>query len=182
MIAAQNAAQKRKPIGVLLVHGSAGQLDAVGGEGFWHHPDFAQAPRSIAWLEAQITSRNYASAGSNLRETHHDLRRRGHRADAIAYWLLRRPAARLKLVNSERPRSCLRSCWQPRLKSCGADLRRRPTFVMPLTTPHIGRRGVAEVVIAATLCGAWALGDRRVALLAPRASSPVLDRRDANYL
>jgi len=101
LIAAQNARKNRKPHRRLLVHGSARPLDAVGGE-FCNHPIFAQAPRSIAWLEAP-------DHDPELRQRWIDIFAKLTTISAPAspptrsrYWCAPTGGA-AKLVNSERP-------------------------------------------------------------------------------
>jgi len=186
LIAAQNAAEKSQP------HSSFAwltdlpqQLDAVGGEVLAAIPIFAQAPRSIAWLQAQVSDPELRQRWTGIFLKLVTIFGAGIAADLLAALLLRRPAARLRRVTSDRP--AIRFLWLalaalieilPVLLFAGVA-----TFVMPLTEPHTGTRGVAETVIAATVWARGLVAIARVALLTPRpADAQGLTEETRNYL
>jgi small conductance mechanosensitive channel len=186
LIAAQNATQKPKSTATFAwLTDLPAQLDAVGGEILAAIPIFAQAPHSIAWLERQVSDPGLRERWLATFEKLALIFGAGIAADAIVYLLLRRPAARLKHINSERPAIRFLQLsfvalveLLPVLMFAGVA-----TFVMPLTEPHGGTRGVAETVIAAMLWARGWLAVARVVLLTPRTASPHwLTEETRNYL
>lgn len=186
LIAAQNATQKSKPKSPLAWFSDLpAALDAVGGEVLSAIPIFAQAPRSVAWLQAQVSDPQLRQRWIDIFAKLAVIFGAAIAADAIAYLMLRRVRARFKETTGNRPatRAFLLAAAAfveilPVLMFAGVA-----TFVMPLTEPHTGTRGVAEVVIAATLWARGLLAIARVILLAPRAPSPPgLTEETRNYL
>lgn len=163
----------------------AAQLDAVGGEVLATVPIVAQAPRAFAWVETQVSDAELRQRWLDTFEKLAAIFGAGLVADWLARWLLRRPAARLQARTSERlPAKLL-------LLALAAIVEALPvlifaavaTFVMPLTEPHTGTRGVAGVLIAATVWARGSLAIARVALLAPVAQTLYpLTEETRNYL
>jgi small-conductance mechanosensitive channel len=186
LIAAQNATQKPKPQSPLAWFSDLpAALDAVGGEVLSAIPIFAQAPRSVAWLQAQISDPQLRQHWIDIFAKLAAIFGAAIAADAVTYLLLRRVRARFKETTGNRrgTRAFLLAAAAfveilPVLMFAGIA-----TFVMPLTEPRTGTRGVAEVIIAATLWARGLLAIARITLLAPRAPPPPgLTEETRNYL
>jgi moderate conductance mechanosensitive channel len=186
LLAAQNAESTDTASESLpWLSGLAAQLDAVGGEVLATVPIVAQAPRLFAWVETQATDVQLRQRWLDIIEKLATIFGAGLVADWLARWLLRRPAARLQARTSEHLAAKLL------LLALAAIVEALPvlifaavaTFVMPLTEPHTGTRGVAGVVIAATVWARGLLAIARVALLAPVAQTLYsLTEETRNYL
>lgn len=186
LIAAQNAQQKAKtPSAFSWLAELPDQLDAVGAEVLATVPVFAQAPRIVSWTKAQIDDEQLRQRWLDIIEKLAAIFGAGSAAGLIARVSLRRPAARLRARTSERlPMQLL-------LLAIAAIVEALPvlvfaaaaTFVMPLTQPPIGTRGVTEVLIAATLWAGGLLAVARVMLLAPAVETLcALTEETRNYL
>jgi len=186
LIAAQNATQPAKtPSPVSWLADIPAELDAVGAEVLAAVPVFAQAPGLFAWLDAQITDAQLRQRWLDIFEKLAAIFGAGFAADALARLLLRRPAARLVAKTSER------LAIQLLLLCAAAFVEALPvlifaavaTFVMPLTEPHTGTRGVATVLIAAAVWARGLLAVARVFLLAPAVQTLyALTEETRNYL
>lgn len=186
LIAAQNTQQKSKPPTPFSWFSDLpAQLDAIGAEVLASVPIFVQAPRLFAWFENQISDPQLRQHWLDIGEKLATIFGAGIAADLLARLLLRRPAARLLAKTSER--------WPIRLMLLflAAFVEALPvlifagvaTFVMPLTEPLTGTRGVASVVIAATVWARGLLAVARVLLLAPAAQTLfTLGEETRNYL
>jgi small-conductance mechanosensitive channel len=186
LLAAQDAAQQTKaPSPVSWLANLPGELDAVGAEVLATVPIFVQAPGLITWLDTQVTDAQLRQRWLDIFEKLATIFGAGIAADVVARVLLRRPAARLVAKTSDRVGI------QLLLLSVAAIVEAMPvlifagvaTFVMPLTEPHTGTRGVATVVIAAALWARSLLAVARVFLLAPAAQTLyALTEETRNYL
>jgi moderate conductance mechanosensitive channel len=186
LIAAQNAEQKTaesSPTSWLA--DLPAELDAIGAEVLATVPIFAQAPSLLAWLDAQVTDEQLRQRWLDIASKLGAIFGAGIAADLLARFLLRHPAARLGAKTSESlPIQLL-------LLSAAAVVEALPvlifagvaTFVLPLTEPHTGTRGVATVVITAAVWARGLLAIARIALLAPAAQA-LYDLTDEtrNYL
>lgn len=186
LIAAQNAeSTANAPASLPWLADLPAQLDAVGAEVLAAVPIVAQAPRLFAWVETQVSDAQLRQRWLNIIEKLATIFGAGLAADWLARLLLRRPAARLEAKMSDHlPAKLL-------LLSLAAVVEALPvlifaavaTFVMPLTEPDTGTRGVAGVLIAATVWARGLLAIARVALLAPVAQTLYpLSEETRNYL
>ncbi len=186
LIAAQNAGQKStSSSSAAWLANLPDELDAVGAEVLAAVPIFAEAPSLVAWLDTQITDEQLRQRWLGIFEKLAAIFGAGIAADLVARLLLRRPAARLLAKTSERlPIQLL-------LLFAAAIVEALPvlifagvaTFVMPLTEPHTGTRGVATVLIAATVWARSLLAVAHVFLLAPAAQDIyALTDETRNYL
>ncbi len=186
LIAAQNAAETGKaPTSLPWLADLPAELDAVGAELLAAVPVFAQAPGLFAWTKAQVSDEQLRQRWLDITEKLALIFGAGLAADWIARSLLRRPAARLSAKISDHLATKLV------LMALAAMVEALPvlifaavaTFVMPLTEPQTATRGVAGVVIAATLWARGLLAIARVALLSPAAQTlNALTEETRNYL
>jgi hypothetical protein len=172
LIATQNAPQRTasaSPLSWFTNLPTA--LDAVGAEVLAAVPIFAQAPELFGWFKSQFSDPELRQRWLGIASKLAVIFGAGIAASVLARLLLRRPAARLGAKTSERlPIRLL-------LLFAAAFVEALPvlifasvaTFVMPLTEPHTGTRGVSEVLIAATVWARGLLAVARVILLAPAA-------------
>ncbi len=174
LIAAQNATEQKKTISPFAWFSTLpGELDAIGAEVLSAVPIFAQAPRGLAWLRLQANDPELQQRWIGIAEKLAAIFGAGILAGLVTRLLLRRPAERLLARTSER--------WPVRLLLliAGAFVEALPvlvfaavaTFVLPLTDPHTGTRGVAKVVITATVWARGVLAVAWVLLLSPGAQT-----------
>ena len=172
LVAAETAQQKAKPATpISWFSGLPGQLDAIGGEVLAAVPIFAQAPRFAAWVDFQVQNDQRRQRWIAITTKLLAMFVAGIAADLAARLLLRRPARFLNARQSESlPVQLL-------LLTLAAIVELLPvlifagvaTFVMPLTEAGERARGVAGVLVAATVWARGSLGIMRVVLLSPRA-------------
>lgn len=171
LIAAQNAVakpQSSSPFAWLAA--LPAELDAVGGEVLDAIPIFVQAPHSIAWFKEQVTDPRLQQRWLDIFEKLVAVFGAGIVADAIASLLLRRLSTRLKTRAAEPSPArwlllALLALFEILPVLIFASV---ATFVLPLTEPRVGTRGVVEVLIAATLWARGLLAIARVILFTPR--------------
>ena len=186
LIAAQNAAQKPRSTSPFAWFAELpSELDAVGAEVLAAIPVVAQAPHSISWLSAQVTDPELRHRWFDVILKLAAIFGTGIAAGLATRILLRRPATRLAAATAERlPIRLL-------LLAVGAIAEAAPvlifaavaTFVLPLTEPRTGTRGVAEVIIAATVWARGLLAIARVLLVTPAAQGlDGLTGETRNYL
>ncbi len=186
LIAAQTAQQQAAaPSPLAWFANLPAELDAVGAEILAAAPVLVQAPRIFAWVTAQASDPQLRQRWLDIFGKLAVIFGAGLVADLAARLLLHRAAARLYAASSERlPIRLL-------LLTIAALVELLPvlifagvaTFVMPMTEPHTGTRGVAGVIIAATVWARGFLAVARVVLLAP-AAQPLYTLTDEtrNYL
>ncbi len=171
LIAAQNSEAKATPSSPLSwLSGLPNQLDAVGGEVLAAVPIFAQAPRLGSWLEDQIQDPQLRQRWIDVFGKLAAIFAAGIAADLIARLLLRAPG---RFLNARQSESVP---MQIALILIAALVELLPvlvfagvaTFVIPLTEAGAVTRGVAGVLITATVWSRGFLAIARVALLSPR--------------
>ena len=171
LIAAQNAQQQSAATPKSWFAALPGQLDAIGGEILAAAPILAQAPSIGAWAERQVEDPALRQRWIDISSKLALILVAGLIADLITRYLLRRLARFLHARESESlPAQLL-------LLALGMIVELLPVlafaaaafFVTPLTEPAVRTRGVAEVLIAATVWARGFLAIARVVLLSPRA-------------
>ena len=171
LIAAQNGEPKAAPSSPLSwLSGLPNQLDAIGGEVLAAVPIFAQAPRLGSWLQQQIQDPQLRQRWIDVIGKLAAIFAAGIAADVIAWLLLRAPGRFLNARQSESvPMQIVLILIAalvellPVLVFAGVA-----TFVIPLTEAGAVTRGVAGVLITATVWSRGFLAIARIALLSPR--------------
>jgi small conductance mechanosensitive channel len=161
------------------------QLDIIGGEVLATIPFFAQAPGVVSWAERQFQNDESRQLWIEITTKLAVIFAAGIAADFLMALLLRRPARFLLARESERlPAQFL-------LLVLAVIVEILPVlafaaiayFVMPLTEAAHRTRGIADVLITATLWARGLLAIARVALLSPRAQLLYpLGEETRNYL
>jgi moderate conductance mechanosensitive channel len=187
LIAAQNAQQNAKSSSPFTwLSDLPSQLDAIGSEILATAPIFVQAPHLIAWVSRELGDPEVRQRWLDVALKLLAIFSAGIVADLIAHVLLRRPAARALAV-----RTSEKAPIRILLLLVGAVVEALPAlifaavalFVMPLTEPHAITRGIAGVVIAATVWARGSLAVARVMLLSPTAPTLVdLTEETRNYV
>lgn len=186
LIAAQNAQQKSAaPSPLAWFANLPAALDAVGAEVLATVPVFAQAPSLFAWFKTQFSDPQLRQRWLDIAGKLAVIFGAGIGAGVLAHFLLRQPAARLGAKTSDQlPLRLL-------LLFAAAFVEALPvlifagvaTFVMPLTEPHTGTRGVSEALITAAVWARGVLAIAHVVLLAPAAQTLyALTEETRNYL
>jgi small-conductance mechanosensitive channel len=177
LIAAENGAQKpASSTPVAWLSSLPSQLDAVGGEVLAAVPIFAQAPRIGAWLNEQIQDPQRRQGWIDVTAKLLAIFVAGIAADLLTRLLLRAPARYLNARPDGEKRPGESAPMQVGLIVLAALIELLPvllfagvaTFVIPLTEAGNVTRGVAGVLITATVWARGFLAIARVALLSPR--------------
>jgi small conductance mechanosensitive channel len=186
LIAAQNAEPKSEDSGPSSwLSRLPAELDAIGGEVLAAAPILAQAPSIGSWLERQIQDEQARQRWSEIAGKLLAILLAGLIAGLVTKFLLRRPA---QFLNAQQGETLL---MQLLLLALATVVELLPvlvfaaiaTFVTPLTEPAARTRGVAGVLIAATVWARGVLAIARVALLSPLAQRLYpLGEETRNYL
>ena len=186
LIAAQTAQQQTAaPSSSSWFSGLPEQLDAIGGEVLATVPIFAQAPRIVSWIDRQIEDQDARQRWIEISSKLLVIFGAGIVADLLMGVLLRHP---MRFLTA---RQSISVPMQLLLLVLAMIVEILPVltfaavayFVIPLTEAAERTRGIADVLIAATVWARGFLAIARVALLSPRAQALYpLEDETRNYL
>ena len=161
------------------------EFDAIGGEVLAAAPILAQAPRLYAWAETQVSDPDLRQRWLEIIVKLVVIFGAGFAADALARFLLRRPAKLLAARSTATPAT------RAGLLALAAGVEILPVlifagvaaFVIPLTEPNLPTRQAASLLIAATVWARGLVALARIGLLSPAAQSLYpLGEETRNYL